>query len=156
HYFDSRNNILAHVLVLADLRQVRELLSVTEERNKLQATISTITDGIIGISDQSEISLINNGLEAMFHISKDQLQYKQIHDVFKFQTESQIIDIPAELAKMKAGQQVQFTDVVATTSHDRTLDINLFISKLSHESKVDLMAIITVQNVSKERQLQKM
>jgi PAS domain S-box-containing protein len=156
-YLGRRNEVLAYVLVAVDLRQMQELLHVTGERNKLLATLSSISDGVVGIDAEGRIGLANQAFYSMFQLDGQAVDGRYFDDVVRIVRRESPLSLFALLASnTEQRNQRYFDSVTAWSSEDHKVEVTVVFTKLPEQHSVDLMAILTFHNVSRERELEQM
>lgn len=158
-FMGQRGRVLAYVFVLVDLRHLRELLHVTEERNKLQATLRSMTDGVVGITSEGKISLVNQSFCRMLGLNEAGVMNEQIDEVMQIADRHTGKIIQGSLRDLvfqgQKPSQMRLPVIIQSYTGQK-VDADIVISRLPEKRKVELGAILTIHNVTKERQLERM
>lgn len=160
-YHDNKGQALAYVLVMTDRRNLQELLQVRAERDKLQATLASMTDGVIGLDAGRRIVLLNRAAEAMFGLTADEAYRLSLDEVVTFMADEAAGEVlPADallsLPSREGGSKAIERQGLVAVRQDKRVVVNVAGALIESNSPEELSAILIVHNVSRERELEEM
>ncbi len=151
---------VAFVGVVADIREIKKLITDVEaERNKLSMALAGIVDGVFVVDKQGKILLLNKACETMLGVSIQEVADKNADELFIFYDGEERFTIrdlfPKEtLTEDKVVLSKNGVKVVGPSN--KQVFVNLVSSGIAENEEVDLGAIITMHDVSKEVELEEM
>ncbi|MDP2671375.1 MAG: ATP-binding protein [bacterium] len=157
---DEQNNILAYVGVVADVREIRKLVTDLEaERNKLSVALAGIADGVFVVGKDGKVLIFNKACEEMLGVKFSDIAEKDIDKVIQFYEGDQLLSVRDLFPKKHANKdQVVATksNVKATGPAGKEVYVDMVSSAIAEGDMVNLGAIITLHDVSKEKELEEM
>ncbi|MDP2720742.1 MAG: PAS domain S-box protein [bacterium] len=157
---DSNGVIYGVVGVATDISKIRALFTdITAERNKLNTTIESIADGVLAIDFEGNVITINPAALKMLGFSESDIVGKNIDNLVKASEDDKSIwfkdFIPHR--KLESDEIVyQKDNLKIITDYNKQLYVNLTASAIREGEDVGLGAIITLNDVSKEKELEEM
>lgn len=139
------------------LRQDRELIAA--ERNKLAITLSGIKDGVIALDTDRNIMTFNKASEELTGYNFSEVQSKRIGEVLK------LYDLNGEIHELAycpvttegfEGITYNSQDIKIVGKNNKTAVVSLISGQIKEGASVNLGCIITLHDVTKERELEKM
>ena len=155
---DTNGTILSFVGVASDIRKLQELTIITSERNNLSAVMESIKDGIISIDLDNKINRINQAGMDMLHVTQDSVSGKSLSEILHINENSIDITIESLLPSQTPDSDSTITkkDVQVVLSTGEKFYANIIISFITAGKHVGLGAIITINNLTKEKELEEM
>ena len=157
---DENGQVFGEVGVATDIRKIQELVTdVTAERNKLTTVMQSIVDGVLALDLEGNIILVNPPALTMLGLDSEDVLSKKLDDVLTmFDGDQRMLGrnfIPAE-APEKDTIVVQKRNLKIVTNSGKQLFVNLTSSSIKEGNQVGLGAIITLNDVSKEKEFEEM
>lgn len=157
---ESLGRVLAYVGVLQDVREIKKLVTDVEaERNKLSVALAGIVDGVFVVSDQGRIMLLNKAAENMFGVSFEDVKDKDLDQVVKFYDGDEQFTVRDLFSK----KHLEKDEVIASKTNvkivgraEKEVYVDLVSSGIAENEMVNLGAIVTMHDVSKEKELEEM
>jgi len=157
---DEKGKIFAEVGVATDIRKTRRLIIDTiAERNKLTVVMQSIIDGVFALDTSGKITLVNPAALKMFNLEKKSITGKKLSDFLIMTDGNQELDYKDLLSRKKLTKDtiiLQRNGLKITSSSGKQIFANLTSSAIKEGLEVGLGAIITMSDVSKERELEEM
>jgi PAS domain S-box-containing protein len=160
-FMDKKGRVFAEVGVATDIRKIRELVIDTiAERNKLTTVMQSIVDGVFALDKTSKVILANPAVLSMLKLQKKDILGKKLDDCLTMFNGEQKVSckdlLPLKnLTKDKVIAQLKSLKIT-TSSSDKHIFVNLTSSAIKEGKEVGLGAIITMSDVSKEKELEEM
>jgi len=157
---DTRGEVLAFVGVVTDIRQVKTLITDVEaERNKLSVALAGIADGVFVVTKDGKISLLNRAAEEMLGVKFSAMADKDADETFHLYEGDEAFKIRDLFPK----EHLSKDQVIATKKNVKMVGpggkevyVDLVSSGIAENDLVNLGAIITMHDVSKEVELEEM
>ena len=157
---DSSGGLLAFVGVATDIRQIKSLITDVEaERNKLSVALAGIADGVFVVSKDGKISLLNKACEEMLAIKFREVAEAEADKIFRFYEGEEAFSIKDLFSK----EPLTKDQVIASKKNVKVVGpkgkevyVDLVSSGIAENELINLGAIITMHDVSKEVELEEM
>jgi two-component system phosphate regulon sensor histidine kinase PhoR len=157
---DEKGEIFGLVGVATDMRKVRDLLmSITAERNKVTTMMNSIADGIIALDRETKVIMINPAALSMLHLKESEVLGKQLNTCLMFYQDEEKISAKELLPTKKLESDkivVQKKGIRVVNQKGVEVYLDLTSSAIKEGEQVGLGAIISLTDVSKEKQLEEM
>ncbi len=130
------------------------------EKNKEEAAFSNIADGIVGLDSNQNIVIFNKAAETITGISGKDALGKPIQGMFQIFDENKA-EIPPSIycpIRHDEFEGILWTknQVTLKTLQNVEVPINMISSKIKDSIRANLGCIITIHDLSKEKQLEQM
>lgn len=143
-----------------DVSETKKLITdLTAERNKISVALSGIVDGVFAVDKQGRFILLNPAMEKILKVKSGELIGKYAKDYLTMVEEGEKVPVSALIPKQQInkGQLVAQKKNVEIVRKDGTSVFVDLISGVIEESEdIDLGAIVTFHDVSKEHELEEM
>lgn len=157
---DSNGELVGSVMLAADMRELKKLVyNLVAERNKLSITLSGISEGVFVVDKTGVVSFLNQAAERIFGVRGSQVLGKKADDVFKIEDDDGRIVVEYFFPKEKLSKDmVTFSrnGVKITQFGDKVVYADLIAANIVEGEGVNLGAIVTLHDVSKEKDLEEM
>lgn len=156
---DTNGNIVSAVCVANDVRKLKELYNVTAEQKKLQVTIESISDGVLALDLDGRVSMLNTSATTLLGETRDNIIGKLLDEVVTFTTETQekvFVDELLPKVDITVDMTILYRKELNLIHNGRKNIVLLTSSTISGGKKVGLGAIVTLQDLTKEKQLEEM
>ncbi len=157
---DEGDSMIGYVMIASDMRELKKLVyNLVAERNKLSVTLSGISEGVFVVDKNGVISFLNQAAERIFGMKASQVLGKKADDIFKIEDDDGRIDVSYFLPKEKLSKDmVTFSrnGVKITQPENRIVYADLIAANIAEGEGVNLGAIVTLHDVSKEKDLEEM
>lgn len=157
---DQSGNRVGFVVLASDMREIKKLIySMSAERNKLSITLTGIADGVFVVDKDGIISYFNPAAERIFGLTSEQTVGKRADEILNVSDDDGKILIQYFFPKEKLSKDmVTFSrnDVRIIRPSGETVYANLIASNIVEGEEVNLGAIVTLHDVSKEKDLEEM
>lgn len=157
---DKRGGIFGIVGVATDISKIRDLFAdITAERNKLTTTIESIADGVLALDYDGVVITINPAALRMFGFSMKDVMGKKLDDIAKmFEGDKRILFSTLITKKNPTKDTVvsQKENLKIITNFGKQVYVDLTSSAIKEGQEVGLGAIITVTDISGEKELEEM
>ncbi len=158
--FDDSNSLVGYVLLASDMREMRKLVyNLVAERNKLSVTLSGITEGVFVIDKEGVISFFNEAAEQIFEAKAAEVIGKKADEVLKITDQEGPVRVEYFFPQGKLSKDmVTFSrnGVKIQTPHGHINYANLIAANIVEGEDINLGAIVTLHDVSKEKELEEM
>jgi len=157
---DEKGEVFAEVGVATDIRKTRRLVIDTiAERNKLTMVMQSIVDGVFALDSSGRVILVNPAVLTMLGLDRKDLLGKKLDNCLTMSDNEQKLtskDLLPHKKLIKDTIIFQKNELRVTTPLNKQLFVNLTSSGIKEGREVGLGAIITMNDVSKERELEEM
>ena len=157
---DKRGGIFGIVGVATDISKIRDLFAdITAERNKLNTTIESIADGVLALDYNGVVITINPAALRIFGFGMKDVVGKKLDDIVKMFEGDKRILFSALITKKKLTKDTvvsQKEGLKIITSFGKQVYVNLTSSAIKEGLEVGLGAIVTITDVSGEKELEEM
>ena len=157
---DKRGGVFGIVGVATDISKIRDLFAdITAERNKLTTTIESIADGVVALDYDGVVITINPAALKMFGFSIKDIVGKKLDDILKMFEDDKRILFSDLITKKKLTKDTvisQKENIKVITTFGKQVYINLTSSAIKEGREVGLGAIITITDISREKELEEM
>lgn len=157
---DPKGNTYGFVGVATDISKIRDLFTdITAERNKLTTTIESIADGVLTLDFEGVVIMINPAALKMLGLSEKDIVGKDIDTVLTITEGDRMLRFKDFITKQKVTQDTvvaQKDNLRLDTNLGKQVYVNLTSSAIKEGSEAGLGAIITLNDVSKEKELEEM
>ena len=157
---DSKGSIYGAVGVATDISKIKQLFAdITAERNKLTTTMESIVDGVLALDFDTKVIMINSAALKMLGLKGEQVLEKKLDDVISMSEGNERLRAADLLPKAVLKEDtilVQKNDLSISTLLGREVFVNLTSSAIKEGNEVGLGAIITLNDVSKEKELEEL
>lgn len=157
---DSRGNIYGVVGVATDISKIKQLFAdITAERNKLTTTIESIADGVLALDFDGKVIMVNSAALKMLGLKSGDILEKRLDDVVSISDETKEIKATDLLPKAELKEDtvlVRKNSLSISTKFGRQIFVNLTSSAIKEGMEIGLGSIITINDVSKEKELEEM
>lgn len=124
------------------------------ERNRLSLTLSSITDGIIALDVNRNISIFNKAAESLTGYSGEQVLGQRINHIIKFiGKDGEIPEL--SYSPVNAERALTFSEVQLTGNNKQAF-INLTTNPVTEEGNINLGCILVLHDISAEHQFEMM
>ncbi len=147
------------VCVVTDITHLRELLNVTEQRNKMSSIIESMYDGVIAFDHDNNVSMVNSSTLNMFNLRKEDVMGKRIEDFLSFMEKEQPFIISDLLPTSNIIHETLITQrksVKVVSISGKQMFIDLTCSVMKPDAEVNLHGIITLHDLTHEKELEEM
>ena len=157
----DNGNILAVVGLARDVRETKKLINrLTAERNKMRVTVSGIADGVFAVDNQGKIILFNQAMAKLLEIGQDKVIGEDANEIIKMtdQDEEKVL-IQNLLPKDELFEDriiVTKKNIKITKTDGEAVYVNLTSSTIAENEDINLGAIVTLHDISKEHELEEM
>ncbi len=156
----EKGKLMGIVGLSRDIRETRKLINrLTAERNKINVTMNGIVDGVFAVDRKGKIILFNPAMERMLKVGQDQVLGKYSDDVV-FMSEK---DAKVSIFELLPKKRIYEDQVVAKKKKIKIVErdggnvyVELTSSTIAESEEIDLGAIITLHDISKEHELEEM
>lgn len=157
---DESQNVVGFVMLAADMREIKKLVyNLVAERNKLSITLAGITEGVFVVDKEGVISFFNPAAEKLFGMKESEVLGKKANDILQiFDVEGKIL-VEYFFPKEKLSKDmVTYTRNGVRIQHPDGLVVyaNLIAANIVEGEGINLGAIVTLHDVSKEKDLEEM
>ncbi|HEX7456547.1 MAG TPA: ATP-binding protein [Candidatus Nanoarchaeia archaeon] len=146
--------------VATDIRKIRDLFTdVTAERNKLNATIESIADGVLALDFAGNVIMINPAALTMLGLSENDVVEKDLDSLVAVTKRDRKIQFKSLIPKKKFPKDTIIAheeNLKLTTAFGKQIYVSLTSSAIKEGSEAGLGAIITLNDVSREKELEEM
>jgi PAS domain S-box-containing protein len=157
---DKEGGTFGVVAVATDIRKIRDLFAdITAERNKLTTTIESIADGVLALDFGGNVIMINPAALRMLGVSEKDVINRSLESVVKITEGDKQIHFKDFILKKKVAKDTvtaQKENLKLTTSFGKQIYVSLTSSAIREGSEAGLGAIITLNDVSREKELEEM
>lgn len=157
---DEGGNAVGFVMIASDMRELKKLVyNLVAERNKLSITLSGISEGVFVVDKAGVVSFFNQAAEKIFGVRSSQVLGKKADEVFQIEDDEGKIAVSYFFPKEKLSKDmVTFSrnGVKITQPGDRVVYADLIAANIVEGEGVNLGAIVTLHDVSKEKDLEEM
>lgn len=130
------------------------------EKNKASVTLSSVADAVIGLDSNRKIILFNKAAETITGIPVASAQGKDIQVLFKLFDETNKEIAPSVFCPIRnddyEGVVWQNNRATLKTTTDREIPVDVISSKIKESVRANLGCIITIHDLTKEKQLEEM
>ncbi len=155
----SQLNSLVDQLAENNQNLEQEKTHVEAERNKLSIIMHEITDSVIAVDKQRKIVIFNKAAEKITGYQISEAKDKPISDLLRLYGQNGEISVDI-YCPIKPGDYeglVYHQDKVKLVGkEDKTTYVNIVSGKIKEGESVNLGTILTIHNVTPERELEKM
>ena len=157
---DKEGGTFGVVAVATDIRKIRDLFAdITAERNKLTTTIQSIADGVLALDFDGNVIMINPAALRMLGMSEKDVVNRDLDGIVKITAGDSRLYFKDFVAKKKIAKDTvtsQKENLKLTTNFGKQIYVNLTSSAIKEGGEAGLGAIITLNDVSKEKELEEM
>jgi two-component system phosphate regulon sensor histidine kinase PhoR len=157
---DKEGGTFGVVAVATDISKIRDLFAdITAERNKLTTTIESIADGVLALDFDGNVIMINPAALRMLGISEKDVVNRNLDSIVKISEGDKQLHFKDFILRKKIGKDTvtsQKENLKLMTSFGKQLYVNLTSSAIKEGSEAGLGAIITLNDVSREKELEEM
>jgi PAS domain S-box-containing protein len=157
---NPKGEVYGEVGIATDIRETKDFITnLTAERNKLTTVMQSIVDGVLALDSFGHVILVNPAALTILGLEEKDILYRKLDEVLTMYDGNQKIScgdlLPnKQLTKDAVIAQKKALKIIAPS--DRQIFINLTSSAIKEGSEVGLGAIITMSDVSKEKELEEM
>jgi|GEM_PF-2403914 len=157
---NPKGEVYGEVGIATDIRETKDfIMNLTAERNKLTTVMQSIVDGVLALDSFGHVILVNPAALTILGLEEKDILYKKLDEILTMYDGNQKIScgdlLPnKQLTKDSVIAQKKALKIVAPSG--RQIFINLTSSAIKEGSEVGLGAIITMSDVSKEKELEEM
>ena len=130
------------------------------EKNKEEAAFSNIADGIIGLDANQNVVIFNKAAETITGIQTKDAMGKPIQTLFQLFDENKAEILPTIYCPIRhddfEGIIYNKQQVTLKTTLNTEIPINMISSKIKESIRANLGCIITIHDLTKEKQLEQM
>lgn len=157
-YRGPDGKIMSIVSIATDLRELKELLNVAAERSKLNVTMESISDGVLALDIDGRVTVINSAALQMLRITTGEIIGQRLDELFT------LMDQDARVHTIDLLPQGPVTEEHVTLYKKElqisrpglTLYASIISSTIKSGESFGLGAIITLHDLSAEKQLEEM
>jgi len=157
---NPRGEIYGEVGIATDIRKIRELITDTiAERNKLTTVMQSIVDGVFALSSKGDVILINPAALNMLGLNEKDILGKNLDEVLTMLDADKRLKSANLLPNKNLDKDtilIQKRGLEVSTKFGKRVFVNLTSSGIREGVEVGLGAIITISDVSKEKELEEM
>lgn len=156
-YASEVSRIIDNQLLYTGMKKDREVISA--ERNKLSVTINSITDGILALDFQGLIIMANPTAEKLLDLSQSEIIGKSLEETLSLNEDQQKISLRELLPTgVLEEDRVIFRkeNLLLISRSQKKLYVSLTSSAIKEGPQVGLGAILTIHDVTRERELEEM
>ncbi len=157
---DSAGTMVGFVMIASDMRELKKLVyNLVAERNKLSITLSGISEGVFVVDKAGIVSFFNQAAEKIFGVKSSQVIGKKADEVFHIEDDEGKIIVEYFFPKEKLSKDmVTFSrnGVRINQPDSRVVYADLIAANIVEGEGVNLGAIVTLHDVSKEKDLEEM
>lgn len=157
---DESKNLAGYVMVAQDMREMRKLVyNLVAERNKLSVTLAGITEGVFVVDKIGVISFFNEAAEKLFEVKAADVIGKKADEVLNITDQEGRIKVEYFFPQEKLSKDMvtySRNGVRIQTPNGRINFANLIAANIVEGEEINLGAIVTLHDVSKEKELEEM
>ncbi|HSX58112.1 MAG TPA: ATP-binding protein [Candidatus Saccharimonadales bacterium] len=157
---DSGNNQVGYVMIASDMREMKKLVyNLVAERNKLSVTLSGITEGVFVVDKDGIISFFNEASEQIFGAKASAVIGKKADEVLQISDADGPVKVEYFFPKEKLSKDMvtySRNGVRITQPDGKANFANLIAANIVEGEGINLGAIVTIHDVSKEKELEEM
>lgn len=149
--------VIDNLLLYLGMKRDREVISA--ERNKLAVTIDSITDGILALNSEGRIIMTNPTAETQLGLKQEQIIGKSLEEIISLTEDQQKIPLSQLLPNGILKEDtvlLRKENLILISASQNKLYVSLTSSGIKEGPEVGLGAIITIHDVTKERELEEM
>lgn len=158
--FDDSGSLVGYVILASDMREMRKLVyNLVAERNKLSVTLSGISEGVFVVDKAGIISFFNEASEQIFEEKAADVIGKKANDILKISDQEGPVKVEYFFPQEKLSKDmVTFSrnGVRIETPSGKINYANLIAANIVEGESINLGAIVTLHDVSKEKELEEM
>jgi PAS domain S-box-containing protein len=140
------------------LEEDRDL--ITTERNKLETVIAEIEDGVIAIDKNKKITIFNQACEKLLRLQSNEVIGQPVEQILSFSDNDSLIPFeeycPSTDSSVEQGVIFTKPNIKLSAYNGQDLYVNLVVAKIKDQANVNIHCILTIHDVSKERELEDM
>lgn len=132
---------------------------ILSDRNKLNAIIYSITDGIIVLDLSFKILIVNKSLEEMTGFSGSELLGQPIENLIKIEIQNNVVPITKTIKNLMVDsdpKKIYRAEAKVSGKDGNLATVKLTIAGISDSVKADLGAILIFHNITQERLFEQM
>ncbi len=157
---DESGSLVGFVLLAADMREMKKLVyNLVAERNKLSITLSGVSEGVFVVDKEGIVTFINQAAEKIFNVRESDVLGKRADEIFNINDDDGKILMEYFFPKEQLSKDmVTFSrnGVKIERSDGQLVYVNLIAANIVESEGVNLGAIVTMHDVSKEKDLEEM
>ena len=156
----QNGHLIGMVGLARDIRDTRKLINrLTAERDKISVTINGIVDGVFAVNKSGHIIIFNPAMERMLKVGQDDVINRFSDEVIHMYDNEKKLSIMDMLPKHEVFEDQVITskkNIQISGKDGREIYVDLTSSTIAGNEEVNLGAIITLHDVSKEHDLEEM
>lgn len=157
---DESGSFVGFVMLAADMREVKKLVyNLVAERNKLSITLSGVSEGIFVVDRDGLITFFNQAAEKIFGSKESDVLGKKADEIFNIKDDDGKILVEYFFPKERLSKDMvtySRNGVKIERSDGLVVYVNLIAANIVEGEGVNLGAIVTLHDVSKEKDLEDM
>jgi len=159
-YNGDKNELVGIVGIATDIRESKSFLTnIKAEKNKLSIVLNSVVDGVLALDFKNKVIMTNPAAQSMLGLGDKEILGKNIDKIFSVSEKD--IKIPTkDLLPTKLPNKdsiiIEKNGVKLTSVSGKNFSANITSSAIKEGREVGLRAIITISDVSKERELEEM
>jgi len=135
--------------------KMRALRAVTNEREKAESTLNSISESVIALDDEFRVIHMNNAAQAALSVTLEHVVGKPFKDVARLYDSANAgsnFDLPAALVGLEKGEQIE-QDVMLYDVQDNPLAMQLSMKNSKENQFHSARYTVVLRDVSAEREL---
>ena len=157
---NPKGETYGEVGIATDISETKKFFTdITAERNKLTTIMQSIVDSVFALGLEGKVILVNPAALTMLSLKETDILGKELDDVLTMFDGDQRLDGKSLLPTGKVTEDtviVQKKALRITTAFGKQVFVNLTSSAIKEGAEVEVGAIITMSDVSKEKELEEM
>ncbi|MCL5411863.1 MAG: ATP-binding protein [Patescibacteria group bacterium] len=153
----SKGEFWGLVCVATDIRELRELLDVAAERDKLTTTVNSINEAVLTLDLEGRVIMANPATWTLLGMEEKDVLNKKLSEFLIISENKEYLSVE-KLTPLGAPKKtvIQKNGLDIYTKSEKKAYVNLTISTIKSGKQTGLGAIVTLQDLSKEKELEEM
>ena len=140
-----------------EAKTTQETYRLTLEKNKLAIALSGITDAVIGVDMQKNITIFNKAAEKLTGYSQNEVLGKPIDNIIKiYDKENELTFLHYRPINTKTGEGIVYNKEGLKIVGRKTYFVNLISSKIPEGQSANLGCILSMHDITGSAQLESM
>lgn len=155
HLLDEINEIKSGL----DIAVATRTLQLAAEKDMFETTLNNISDGVFSIDISGKIVAFNKAMADLTGFSFEEVNKKKADEVIRLFENTQFVSVDkyAPLTEKAIDKNVYSNgNLVLVTRNGTKKNVHLVSSIISEGAQINLRAIVTLKNITKERELENM
>lgn len=153
-------SIAGVVCVATDISQLLQLKDITVQRDTLRKVIESFKDVVFALDINKKVIIYNSVGLSLFGLKSEDIIGRQLSEIITFEEEDnktlKIEELLDELFNRRDSDTIHKYDVKISCKSGKQLTMNLTITSIQEKFRSDLFGIVTLQDLSREKELEQM